>query len=135
MSTEIGPLFEYLNPLNEAVEEIANTWRPDDPGYRADVYRQIMMQFSYGYFVFFHADPEHPDRAPLWNPVYTLQPNPDDIYVYYPIEVRRPAQSPARRYGGRDARAARRGTASTRAGLPAPPEVVTASCCSTVWGG
>jgi len=83
--TKIAPLFDYLKPLEEAVAEIANTWRPDDPEYRADVYRQIMMQFSYGYFAFFHADPEHPDWAPLWNPVYTLQPNPDDIYLYCPI--------------------------------------------------
>jgi hypothetical protein len=85
MSTDIGPLFQYLKPLEEAVNEIANTWRPDDPEYRADVYRQIMMQFSYSYFAFFHADPEHPDWAPLWNPVFTLQPNPDDIYLYCPI--------------------------------------------------
>ena len=74
-----------MSRSNEAVDEIANTWRPDDPEYRADVYRQIMMQFSYGYFAFFHADAEHPDFAPLWNPVYTLQPNPDDIYLYCPI--------------------------------------------------
>lgn len=85
MSTTIDPLFDYLGALEEAVDEIANTWRPDDPEYRADVYRQIMMQFSYGYFAFFHADAEHPDWAPLWNPVYTLQPNPDDIYRYCPI--------------------------------------------------
>ena len=44
MSTEIGPLLDYLSPLNKAVEEIANTWRPDDPEYRADGYRQIMLQ-------------------------------------------------------------------------------------------
>lgn len=86
MSTAIRPLFDYLKPLEEAVNALADTWRPDDPQYRADVYRQIMMQFSYGYFAFFHADPEHPDWAPLWNPVYTLQPNPDDIYLYCPID-------------------------------------------------
>jgi hypothetical protein len=85
MAQSIGPLLQYLRPLEEAVNEIANTWRPDDPKYRADIYRQIMMQLSYGYFAFFHADPEHPDWAPLWNPVYTLQPNPDDIYLYCPI--------------------------------------------------
>ncbi|MCB2077928.1 MAG: DUF1214 domain-containing protein [Novosphingobium sp.] len=85
MTTQIAPIFDYLQPLQDAVNEIANTWRPDDPEYRADVYRQIMMQFSYGYFAFFHADAEHPDWAPLWNPVYTLQPNPDDIYRYAPI--------------------------------------------------
>jgi hypothetical protein len=72
----------YLADLENAVKEIANTWRPNDPAYRADVYRQIMMNLSYAYFVYFHADPEHPDWAPLWNPVYTLQPNPDDIYLY-----------------------------------------------------
>jgi Protein of unknown function (DUF1214) len=85
MLAPIAPLFDYLQPLQEAVDEIANTWRPGDPEYRADVYRQIMMQFSYGYFAFFHATPEHPDWAPLWNPVYTLQPNPDDIYLYCPV--------------------------------------------------
>jgi hypothetical protein len=86
MAVDISPrILDYLKPLEEAVAELANTWRPDDPEYRADVYRQIMMQLSYGYFAFFHADPEHPDWAPLWNPVYTLQPNPDDIYLYCPI--------------------------------------------------
>ena len=85
MASEIAPLFEYLGDLEQAVDQIAQTWRPDDPAYRADVYRQTMMQFSYGYFAFFHADADHPDWAPLWNPVYTLQPNPDDIYLYCPI--------------------------------------------------
>jgi hypothetical protein len=89
MSAEIGPLLDYLRPLERAVNQIANTWRPDDPRYRADVYRQIMMQLSYGYFAFFHADPEHPDWAPLWNPVFTLQPNPDDIYLYCPVDSAR----------------------------------------------
>ena len=86
MSTEIGPaILEYLADLEGAVAELANTWRPDDPQYRADVYRQAMMSLSYSYFAYFHATPEHPDWAPLWNPVYTLQPNPDDIYLYSPI--------------------------------------------------
>lgn len=80
-----GPLFDYLTDLEKAVAGIANTWRPETAEYRADVYRQIMMQMSYGYFAFFHADAEHPDWAPLWNPVYTLQPNPDDIYLQSPI--------------------------------------------------
>ncbi|HEX4376290.1 MAG TPA: DUF1214 domain-containing protein [Steroidobacteraceae bacterium] len=85
MPSAIEPLLCYLKPLEDAVRELANTWRPNDPRYQADVYRQILMQFSYGYFAFFHADPAHPDWAPLWNPVYTLQPNPDDIYLYCPI--------------------------------------------------
>src|SRR3546814_2647666 len=40
-----------------------------------------MTSLSYAYFMYFHADAETPDWAPLWNPVYTLQPNPDDISV------------------------------------------------------
>jgi hypothetical protein len=86
MTKPIGPLFQYLEPLEEAVKQIASTWRPDDPAYRADVYRQTMTSLSYAYFAYFHADAEHPDWAPLWNPVYTLQPNPDDIYLYSPIK-------------------------------------------------
>jgi hypothetical protein len=86
MNEPVSPnLLDYLGDLDLAVDEIANTWRPDDPQYRADIYRQIMCSLSYSYFVYFHATPEHPDWAPLWNPVYTLQPNPDDIYLYSPI--------------------------------------------------
>jgi hypothetical protein len=86
MSTIIGPTIrEYLAGLEDAVAQLANTWRPDDPAYRADIYRQTLMSLSYSYFAYFHARPEYPDWAPLWNPVYTLQPNPDDIYFYAPI--------------------------------------------------
>ncbi len=86
MDTHISPkILDYLGDLELAVDEIANTWKPDDPQYRADVYRQIMCSFSFSYFVKFHATAEHPDWAPLWNPVFTLQPNPDDIYLYSPI--------------------------------------------------
>jgi len=86
MTRTLSPhILDYLGDLEKAVDEIANTWRPDDPRYRADVYRQIMCSLSYSYFAYFHATPEHPDWAPLWNPVYTLQPNPDDIYLYSPI--------------------------------------------------
>lgn len=86
MTKPLAPnLLEHLGDLEQAVAELANTWRPDDPHYRADVYRQIMTSLSYSYFAYFHADAEHPDWAPLWNPVYTLQPNPDDIYLQSPI--------------------------------------------------
>jgi len=86
LTQPIGPtILEYLPDLEKAVAELTNTWRPDDPQYRVDMYRQTLMSLSYSYFAYFHADPEHPDWAPLWNPVYTLQPNPDDIYLYSPI--------------------------------------------------
>ncbi|MBU6207313.1 MAG: hypothetical protein KGQ42_06465 [Alphaproteobacteria bacterium] len=77
--------FELLSPLQVALDHLSETWRPADPAYQADVYRQTMTSLSYAYFMYFHADAEHPDWAPLWNPVYTLQPNPDDIYVQSPI--------------------------------------------------
>jgi hypothetical protein len=86
MTKDIAPsILEYLTGLDGAVANLTNTWRPDDRTYRADVYRQTMTSLSYSYFAYFHADAEHPDWAPLWNPVYTLQPNPDDIYVQSPI--------------------------------------------------
>jgi hypothetical protein len=85
MSDGAPGIFELLSGLEEAAGQIADTWRPDDPDYRADTYRQIMMNLSYAYFPHFHADAEHPDWSPLWNPVYTDQPNPDDIYFYSPI--------------------------------------------------
>src|SRR6201996_7308362 len=78
-------LLAYLKDLEGAVSNLKDTWRPEDPAYRADVYRQAMTSLSYAYFAYFHADAEHPDWAPLWNPVYTLQPNPDDLYVQSPI--------------------------------------------------
>ena len=78
-------LLTLLADLEGAVANLKDTWRPGDPEYRADVYRQTMNSLSYAYFMYFHADAEHPDWAPLWNPVFTLQPNPDDIYVQSPI--------------------------------------------------
>src|SRR5262245_46576583 len=78
-------LLSYLAPLEDAVRELAHTWRPDDPRYRADVYRQIMMNLSYAYFVYFHADPQHPDWLPFENPVFAQQPNPDTIYLVAPM--------------------------------------------------
>ncbi len=86
MSTPIEPaILPYLADLEGAVANLQNTWQPNDPAYIADVYRQTMTSLSYSYFAYFHATPEHPDWGPLWNPVYTLQPNPDDIYVMTPI--------------------------------------------------
>jgi hypothetical protein len=86
MTLAIEPaILPYLADLEGAVANLAQTWRPDDPAYRADVYRQTMTSLSFAYFMYFHADAEHPDWGPLWNPVYTLQPNPDDIYVFTPI--------------------------------------------------
>jgi hypothetical protein len=86
MTDPIEPaILPYLADLEGAVANLQNTWQPNDPAYIADIYRQTMTSLSYSYFAYFHATPEHPDWGPLWNPVYTLQPNPDDIYVMTPI--------------------------------------------------
>src|SRR5262245_49661940 len=86
MNTALGStILEHLADLEKGVAELANTWRPEDPEYRADIYQQIMMNLSYSYFPYFYADAEHPDWSPLWNPAYRAQPNPDDIYYYTPI--------------------------------------------------
>ena len=85
MDEKITTLFDYLKPLEEAAAEIGNTWHPDDPAYRSDLYRQIVMNLSYAYFVYFTSDAEHPDWSPLYNPVFTCQPNPDDIYLFSPL--------------------------------------------------
>ncbi|MBB4858343.1 hypothetical protein HNO88_001662 [Novosphingobium chloroacetimidivorans] len=88
MSAMPPSILALLSDLEGAVANLKDTWRPEDPAYIADVYRQTMTSLSYAYFAYFHADAEHPDWAPLWNPVYTLQPNPDDIYVQSPISGR-----------------------------------------------
>lgn len=59
---EIKPnILAYLEDLEGAIANLQDTWRPDDPAYQADVYRQTMTSLSYAYFMYFHADPEHPD--------------------------------------------------------------------------
>jgi hypothetical protein len=83
--TSIQPAILPLLADLEGAMKREDTWRPDDPAYGADLLRQTMTSLSYAYFMYFHADAEHPDWAPLWNPVFTLQPNPDDIYVQSPI--------------------------------------------------
>jgi hypothetical protein len=85
-SGPIAPsLLDYLTDVQTAIDELANTWHPQDPAYRADLYRQIMMNLSYAYFVYFNADAEHPDWSPLYNSVFSCQPNPDDIYLFSPV--------------------------------------------------
>ena len=42
-SGELGSILDHLGALDSAVETLAYTWHPEDPAYRADLYRQIMM--------------------------------------------------------------------------------------------
>lgn len=81
----LKPWPDYLKQLEHAGELWARTWAPQDEQIRAELYRQIMMNLSLGYFVYFQADPDHPEFAPFLNSVFLLQPNPDDTYFYAPV--------------------------------------------------
>lgn len=66
--------------LRQADELAALTWDPQSTSLRAELRRQLMMNLSLGYFLYFQSDPDHPDWAPFLNSVFQLQPNPDDTY-------------------------------------------------------
>lgn len=76
---------QYLELLKPAEELLALTAEPDDERMRAELYRQLLMNLSLGYFLYFQADPAHPDWTPFLNSVFLLQPNPDDTYYLAPI--------------------------------------------------
>jgi|SRR6202453_4951741 hypothetical protein len=73
---------EYVDGFKPASDALKKTWHPDDEGYRADLYRQIMMNLALSYFAYFQSDPYHPDWIPMLNSVFMLQPNPDDTYYF-----------------------------------------------------
>ncbi len=75
----------YLQGLEKAGELWARTWSPDDDLVRAELYRQIMMNLSVGYFIYFQSDADYPDLAPFFNSVFACQPNPDDTYYFATI--------------------------------------------------
>lgn len=75
------PWPDRLKQIEHAGELWARTWAPNDEQVRAELHRQIMMNLSLGYFLYFQSSPDHPDFAPFLNSVYLLQPNPDDAYV------------------------------------------------------
>lgn len=71
---------EYVDLLKPAEELIKNIPGPQNEQIRADLYKQFAMTLSQGYFLYFQADTNHPEWAPLWNSIYLAQPNPDDVY-------------------------------------------------------
>ena len=88
MNTRLLSWDQYLDLLRPAGNLLKLTWRPDDPEYRADLYRQLVMSIGYAYFQYFQSDAAHPDFMPLWNSVFLLQPNPDDVYYYAPLDAK-----------------------------------------------
>lgn len=77
---------EYLDLMRPAARLIEESWASQDERIRADLYRQLMMDLSLGYLVYFQGDPDHPDFTPFLNSAFLLQPNPDDTYYYAPVD-------------------------------------------------
>jgi hypothetical protein len=71
---------EFVDLLKPAGELINDTFFPDSEQLRAELYRQLAMNLSLGYFLYFQSDADHPDWTPFLNSVFMLQPNPDDTY-------------------------------------------------------
>ena len=86
MPTELQSWNHYLDAMRSAGDLQARTWRPENERYRADLYRQLMLNISYAYFLYFQSNEVNPDFMPLWNSVFMLQPNPDDVYLWAPIQ-------------------------------------------------
>jgi len=85
----LRPWSDYVEMLKPLENLIDLTWKPDDAQYRADFYRQLLMNLSYAYIQYFQSNPDHPEFMPLWNSVYLFQPNPDDVYYYAPLDGRK----------------------------------------------
>ncbi len=80
---------DYVDILKSQEKLLGLTWKPEDEQYRADFYRQLLMNLSYAYIQYFQSNSEHPEFMPLWNSVYLFQPNPDDVYYYAPLDGKR----------------------------------------------
>ena len=85
MSERLAPWSEYVELLKPAGELRSLLLDPDSEQLRAELYRQLLMNLSSGYFLYFQSSPEHPDWAPFLNSVFVLQPNPDDTYLLAPV--------------------------------------------------
>ena len=87
MPGELESWDAYVDLLKPAGTDLLQLlWKPEDEHYRADLYRQLVMNISYAYFQYFQSNAEHPEFMPLWNSVFLLQPNPDDVYYYAPLD-------------------------------------------------
>lgn len=76
----IAPWSDYVNLLVASGELNALTPDPGNDQLRAELYRQLAMNVSLAYFMYFQSDATTPDWSPFMNSVFLLQPNPDDVY-------------------------------------------------------
>jgi hypothetical protein len=85
MSGRLASWSEYVDLLKPAGELRELLLDPGSGQLRAELHRQLVMNVSLGYFLYFQSTPEHPDWAPFLNSVFLLQPNPDDTYLLAPV--------------------------------------------------
>lgn len=85
MTARLPSWSEFLELLKPAEALVGLTFDPQSEQLRAELYRQLLMNLSLGYFLYFQADADHPDWAPFLNSVFLLQPNPDDTYLLAPV--------------------------------------------------
>jgi len=76
---------DLLKPAGQLLQTIAETATEQ---LRADLYRQLTMNIAQGYFLYFQASAKHPEFAPFENSVFMLQPNPDAVYYFTPLDGR-----------------------------------------------
>ena len=76
---------QYVDLLKPSGALINKTIDPASNQLQAELYKQLTMNLSLGYFMYFQSTPDHPDWLPFLNSVYMLQPNPDDTYFYAPV--------------------------------------------------
>ena len=79
---------DYVDLLKSAQDLLARTGEPDSPMVRAQLWHQLTMNLSQGYFLLFQSTPDHPEFAPFENSVFLAQPNPDAVYYYAPVDGR-----------------------------------------------
>jgi hypothetical protein len=80
VADKLKPWGEYVELLRSCGDLASQTWEPDSEQVRGEVYRQLFMNASLGYFMYFQSDTGHPEWTPFLNSVFLLQPNPDDVY-------------------------------------------------------
>lgn len=85
LETALQPWSAYIDLAKVSGELMELTWSPHDEQLRAELYRQLLMNVTLGYFLYFQADPDYPDWSPFRNSVFLLQPNPDDTIHYAPV--------------------------------------------------
>lgn len=85
MTARLAPWSEYIELLAPAAGLRDILLDPASEQLCAELYRQLVMNLSLGYFLYFQSSPEHPDWAPFLNSVFLLQPNPDDTYLLAPV--------------------------------------------------